>query len=315
MGYDILAKNFIWHNCSLSKQILILQRLNYMRRIIITILVLTCYFGCNKITEADDSTVTACFTYITGGDLLSGYHVLFQNCSEHADSYIWDFGDSTQSVEEEPTHNYTNDGFFIVSLEAFNSTSTDTFIDTILVSWITVEKPNIYIYPQEDIDISLSLEFPQGGEVVQSTPAYNDGWFVHVESSGKIDHKYNYLFYEAAQPDVWQSAIGWCVAKESLAEFFHNNMQSYNFATNEMADFIDYWVPRLANYDFYIIYPQNDKIIKEVIKLNFSMQPENLNRLYYVITGKTEFKVIEAPSITAFPRDGFTVVEWGVIQK
>ena len=150
---------------------------------------------------------------------------------------------------------------------------------------------------------------------MQSIPAYNDGWFIHVESSGKIDHKYNYLFYEAAQPDVWQSAEGWCVAKESLAEFFHNNMQTYNFAANEIADFIDYWAPRLVDYDYYAIYPQNDQVIEQVISLKFSKQPDTINRLFYVVTGATEFKAIVAPLVTAFTRTGFTVVEWGVIRK
>ncbi len=286
-----------------------------MKRIIMTILVLTFYFGCDNITESDYSIVTACFSHLTGGDLQSGYYVTFHNCSENANSYLWDFGDSTQSIEKDPIHIYDTDGAYTVSLIASNESNLDTSIKTILVDWNMVEKPNIYLYPVTDIDLSLYLEFSIGGRVVKSIPEYGDGWQIHVQIGGKIDNQYNFLFYEAIQPDVWQQNQGWCIVKESVAEFFQANMQTYNFAANEIADFIDYWTPKLVDYDYYTIYPQNDQVIEQVISLNFSEQPDNINRLFYVVGGAMEFKAIEAPLITAFTRTGFTVIEWGVIRK
>jgi len=284
-----------------------------MKRLLITILIILGCFACNKVL-GPDNTVTVCFTYSIEGNLFSQY-LVFENCSENASSYVWDFGDSTNSIEENPTHYYISGGVYIVSLTASNSTSSDTFIDTILVNWTTVKKPNIYLYPQEDIDIHVSLEFPKGGEVIESVPIYNNGWYVHVDNKGKIDNKYDYLFYEAIQPDVWQYDKGWCIERELLLEFFQTNLQGYNFTEEEISDFIDYWIPRLIDYDFYNIYPQEGNIIEKVIKINLSIQPKNINRLFYVVIGKMEYEQLEASSINTFYRNGFTVTEWGVILK
>jgi PKD repeat protein len=42
--------------------------------------------------------------------------VQFMNCSDGADAYYWDFGDSTYSSEASPQHKYTESDYFNVSL-------------------------------------------------------------------------------------------------------------------------------------------------------------------------------------------------------
>ncbi|MFH2036308.1 MAG: PKD domain-containing protein [Candidatus Zixiibacteriota bacterium] len=49
-----------------------------------------------------------------------GNSITFINWSSNADSYFWEFGDGTTSTEENPTHLYTNDGYFNVRLTAYN---------------------------------------------------------------------------------------------------------------------------------------------------------------------------------------------------
>ena len=44
--------------------------------------------------------------------------VAFENASERADAYEWDFGDGATSSEPEPTHRYTGSGNFLVTLRA-----------------------------------------------------------------------------------------------------------------------------------------------------------------------------------------------------
>lgn len=45
----------------------------------------------------------------------------FQNLSQNGvDTYLWDFGDGNTSAVENPTHDYTKDGFFMVSLTVTN---------------------------------------------------------------------------------------------------------------------------------------------------------------------------------------------------
>jgi hypothetical protein len=186
-------------------------------------------------------------------------------------------------------------------------------IDT---SQVFIEKPNIYLYPQTTRSLSVALEFPMGGSVLQSIPLYSDGWNVSVEPSGKIDQKYDYLFYESKNPDTFQYTSGWIVSRDTLTSFFSNNLLLAGFSQREKSDFIEYWIPRLVGYPYYIIYPQFADEIGKVIRLKISEQPDNMLRLFYVIQGTNDSeKMLPVPSIPQFERNGFVVTEWGVILK
>ncbi|WP_026897930.1 gliding motility-associated C-terminal domain-containing protein [Daejeonella oryzae] len=54
--------------------------------------------------------------------------VKFNNQSLEADSYLWDFGDGSTSILENPEHNYSQTGEFDVTLTAFNSRQCSTSI-------------------------------------------------------------------------------------------------------------------------------------------------------------------------------------------
>lgn len=181
-----------------------------------------------------------------------------------------------------------------------------------------VYKPNIYIYPTEAIDLNVHINFPQGGEILSSIPEYGTGWNIFVEPNGLINNTYHFLFYESSQPNVWQHDLGWIIEKTGLADFFTKNLTDYGFNGQEIEDFIDYWIPRLTDYNFYAIYPQNADIIDEVIELYFSEKPNNLMRLFYLIEGLNETPELkpEEPDMSlTFERKDFFVVEWGVILK
>lgn len=276
--------------------------------------------SCNK--EEVKLDPLACFTFTEAGiitdDELGIIYTpaVFSNCSENASSYLWDFGDDSLSTDFEPTHTYFDDGKYIVSLMASNNSTSDLFIDTLNVEWQQVDKPNIYIYPDSTINLCVSLKFPQGGRVTNSIPAINKNeWCVKVDSNGKINNLYDFLFYESIQPDIWQIEKGWCISTNLLEDFFMTNMQDYNFNDKEIADFLDHWIPILNEYEYYKIYPQTSEIIETVIELGFSSQPNNVWRLFYGVIGCNEFEEIPVPEIEVMNRNGFTVIEWGVFRK
>ena len=183
---------------------------------------------------------------------------------------------------------------------------------------IEVLKPNIYIYPTNPMGLSLNINFPLGGEITTSIPEYGTGWDIFVDTNGLIDNTYNYLFYESSQPDVWQQDNGWIVKKTDLTDFFNTNLSDYGFFGQEIQDYIDYWIPRLINYEYYAIYPQSSIIIEKVIEFYFSEKPDNILRLFYLIQGLNEMpdiKPIEPNNTKAFERKDFFVVEWGVVLK
>ena len=177
------------------------------------------------------------------------------------------------------------------------------------------KKPNIYIYPNETIRLNVGISFPIGGNILTSIPEYGSGWTVSVDPDGTIDGKYGFLYYESSQPDVWQQSRGWIVEKGNLELFFTRNLTAYGFNRREIQDFVDYWIPRLQYADIFEIYPQESAIIDRVIKLEFSVKPDNILRMHYLIKGikGEQNKRIVEPVITPFVRRGFVVAEWGVI--
>jgi len=179
-------------------------------------------------------------------------------------------------------------------------------------------KPNIYLYPTEVSQISVKLIFPIGGKIITSIPAYENGWTINVDTLGIINNSYEYLFYESKQPDVWQLNEGWIIKRSELETFFKDNLLKHGFYGREIKDFIDYWIPRLTDFEYYEIYPQESNIIEKAVKLEISKTPENVFRLYYLIKGvnNDSNNKINIPSENfQFRRSGFYVTEWGVILK
>ena len=192
----------------------------------------------------------------------------------------------------------------------------DYRVHFVLEQGMVVYKPNIYLYPKTTTKMDVSLEFPEGGHVTVSDPNYPEEWQnIKVKPSGKIDGEYDFLFYEAALPDRWQYDEAWSVKQQNLKTFFRNNLTEYGFNKREIADFTDYWIPRLKESPYYAIYPQHTAKINEVVELNISKNPKSILRLFYVIKDIPEFEDMPVPMIPEFERKGFTVTEWGVILK
>jgi len=187
--------------------------------------------------------------------------------------------------------------------------------DSVVVP-VKVYEPYIYLYPQNEISLAVNITFPKGGKIVASIPSYSSGWDINVDSTGKINKKYDYLFYESEQPDEWQYTSGWIIKTDSLMIFFQQNMSEYGFNSKEIKDFVDYWVSRFNKYNYYLIYPQEESIIDKLIQVNYSIKPDNLLRLFYAIKGTNVLLKIDKHLIkTNFKRNGFYVAEWGVILK
>lgn len=74
----------------------------------------------------------------------------FENESQAATDYLWDFGDGFTSTEENPTHAYAATGSYTVILIATRCGQTDTAEQVIVINILetpSVETPSIAIYP------------------------------------------------------------------------------------------------------------------------------------------------------------------------
>lgn len=182
--------------------------------------------------------------------------------------------------------------------------------DTTIVAY----KPNIYICPSETLSLSVEIFFPNGGEVLESIPNYKYSWEITVTPDGKIDNTYEYLFYECKMPDIAQKEYGWVIEASNLQDFFINNMKTSGFSQKEINDFIEYWIPILTEYKYYEIYPQYKSTLDEMVKINFSIQPNNFYRLFYFLKGRANDQVeLLTPTIEKAKRENYYAVEWGVI--
>jgi|GEM_PF-2447610 len=181
--------------------------------------------------------------------------------------------------------------------------------------YIAVDKPNIYLYPETAIELNVSISFPRIGEVITSIPEYSEQWKkLQIEPNGRIDGQYEFLFYESMQPNFFQRTKGWIVECKNLEIFFKDNLEKSGFIQTEIDDFIEYWIPRLTDSKYYALYPQYNKQLDPLIKLNFSIQPDNILRVIYAIEEvESDDMKLEEPSIHSFDREGFVVAEWGVV--
>ena len=94
---------------------------------------------------------TASFTY-EPAIVVVGVTVTFTNTTQDGNSYSWDFGDGETSTEENPTHEFSTAGDFVVELTATNSGGSHTAEQT-----ITVNAGNYYMV--DDTEFAITTEF------------------------------------------------------------------------------------------------------------------------------------------------------------
>ncbi len=179
-----------------------------------------------------------------------------------------------------------------------------------------IDKPNIYLYPEETTDISVTLVFGEESFLTWSWPAYNEGWNVSVDPDGMIDGLYPYLFYEARGPDIYQFDEGFIVPREGFFGWIEDYLFDVGFMGREVGDLLLYWTHELPEFAWYAVYPQFQDVIRHSIDLDVEPAPDSMLRLWFVILGYAEFPsgVNPAPpAVEPFEREGFTVTEWGFV--
>jgi len=195
--------------------------------------------------------------------------------------------------------------------ELYNSQYTDYHDFYFYGSNNIIEAPNIYLYPETTSDISVRLDFPSGGNIVNSVPPYNNGWDVTVTPEGLIDGTYDYLFYEISTGSHLNLEDGWLLDGTNLPNEFRFLLANLGYYDNEINDFLEYWLPRLNDSPYYAVYPQTPE---ELIDVSIEPQPDQFLRSIFVIAPLPKAITLNEPSLPdAINRDGFTAVEWGAI--
>ncbi len=177
----------------------------------------------------------------------------------------------------------------------------------------SAEKPVIYLYPQEDSFINVTLNI--NGKITQSEPGYGNGWQVFATKEGIINGKYDYLFWEANLNKLDLPDEGWIVKYEDLKNWFDENLSALGLNEKEKRQFMEYWLGRLPKSEYYEIRLLSDEFMKQNMDLCVSPEPDTVIRLTFYFTPLSEKINLPAPKIETPERKGFTVVEWGGILK
>lgn len=179
-----------------------------------------------------------------------------------------------------------------------------------LTEVVTVDAPNVYLYPPEPTGIRVRLPAPD--LITASEPLYpRGGWFTVAHPDGLLETQAgarDFLFYELAMdPRQLHSDAGWCVPGHQAQASIEHAMADMGFLQPEIHDFSDFWDPVFPEDDWLSVRP----LTQDLPGLGISPAPEHLLRAWFVVEPGCASD-LEEPRIQAVPRTGYHAAEWGV---
>ena len=175
-------------------------------------------------------------------------------------------------------------------------------------------KPIIYVYPTEDIDLTVKLGNKEA--LTHTYPKYKDSWNVHVTKDSNIydyDTKRNYyaLYWEAKDPFVPDMKEGFVVEGKDTIKLLEDKLEVLGLNEREINEFIVYWIDKIENNKYNYIYFRTTDKVNELMPLEFSKNPETLIRVLVDIVPLDEKIEVKEQKLEPVTRTGYTVVEWG----
>lgn len=198
----------------------------------------------------------------------------------------------------------------------FDDGSTKTTSVKIFLSTAGAEmgKPVIYLYPEKETEVYVNVKPTNGISV--SEPRIDNGWNVVATPEGQIYNRadgkaYPYLFWEGFAVNFKTPKEGFVIAAKDVEKFFDNKLSILGLNQKEIADFKEFWVPRLSGKTYYFItfIPQAD--FDNYAPLTVNPKPNSIIRVFFDYKGLDNKIVVKEQQLLTPERKGFTVVEWG----
>lgn len=178
-----------------------------------------------------------------------------------------------------------------------------------------VYKPVIYLYPEEETEVSVELGYPDALTV--SYPLYKDGWTVMAAPGGDLvdmetGRGLYSLYYESRSAYAFRvEAEGFVVKGEDTAAFLEEKLAVLGLTDQEAEEFIIYWLPILQENPYtYIRFAQPEEM-EANMPLAIEPAPDTLIRVLMTWKALNVPIPVSEQVLTAVKRDGFTAVEWG----
>lgn len=195
-----------------------------------------------------------------------------------------------------------------------------TSIDPSKVPINVCYKPVIYLYPKIQTDVSVSLT--PNGKLTFSYPKYQDSWKVNATPEGKLtvnNQTFNYLFWESEfnlKINEQTFSEGYIVNGSNSLEFLEKQLTAFGFTSEEKADFITFWGPRMtADKEWFVHFVVNEDC-QQFADVQFEPKPDHFYRFYMLLAPLDEVKnqlksEPKAQVLTPMKREGFVAFEWG----
>lgn len=168
------SDSYLWSNGATTPSIDVTAAGNYT-------VTVTNANACNGVGTSDPVAIAftqspvAAATYSTSGTV-----VTFTNTSTNATSYSWDFGDFSNSSAANPSHAFTANGSYVVTLTATNGNCTDVYTMNVSISASIEELSGISavtLFPNPASDnVNLELNMRDNSTITVSI----------VDNSGKV---------------------------------------------------------------------------------------------------------------------------------
>lgn len=189
------------------------------------------------------------------------------------------------------------------------------FYEATMMPNMTVYKPIIYLYPTDDIELSVKLGYED--KITCSYPQYKTSWNVLAKtSSDLIDLNTNRtlyaLYYESeAVYDFEIQKDGFIVKGSDITKFLEEKLEMLGLTERETEEFIVYWLPILQENEYNYIRFATTEEINQNMPLEFSVQPDTLIRVLMTYKGLDKPFDVEEQQLETPERTGFVAVEWG----
>lgn len=176
-------------------------------------------------------------------------------------------------------------------------------------------KPVIYLYPEKKQNVKVNVK-PKGKFTV-TIPEIGKGWHVVANPDGKIIDKksnkeYPYLFWESVDSsEPIDMSEGFVVSKADLNSFLKEKLSFQGLNDKEIADFLEYWEPKLNVKPYvFITFYSLDKI-NSLAPLTVNPKPDTVIRVYFDYKLLDEKISVKEQVLSKGERKGFVVTEWG----
>mgnify|MGYP000845671834 CR=1 FL=1 len=179
---------------------------------------------------------------------------------------------------------------------------------------VGVYKPNIYLYPESELDIAVTFRLP--ALLTATIPDYTGIWEVHATPDGTLSdaagRTYGYLFYESeTDPALFTYDRAWLVPAGDRELVFRKMLAAYGFNEIETADFVAFWTERLEPGTDFLMYPQTTEWVDAAMPLTVAPAPASRFRLWFAFESYTGGTLPAEPAPVAMDRNGYEMVEWG----